>query len=173
MGINEQILRADRHYKRLSAADIATIKEKAPHLASILVTAYPQHKIMETLLAAGFEVIETENAEQSLIKYRARIEIGKAKKIFLYTDSISEMTTKFPDVTSEQARLMFIAHEFIHYLEHIGEIDTSYTIMARPFIFRKELEIHAFSEMVANHYAMLVTNSKINPMEIDKENNEL
>ncbi len=173
MDINTQILRADRYYSKLSKQDMVTILEKAPQMASILANEYPLDKMNKILEQNKFIVTETENAEQSLIKYRARILISKQNQIFIYTDSVSEMVAKFPQITREQAKMMFIAHEFIHYLEFKKTIDTSYIIESKKLGFKRRLEVHAYSEMVANEYARLVTGSRINPMEIDKENYEL
>ncbi len=170
MDINYQTLKADRYYKHLSTNDKQAILEKAPKMASILASEYSPSKILERLEADGFKINLVRNAEQSAVKYRARIEIGKNRKIFIYEDSIDEFTTKFPQVTKEQVKMMFLAHEFLHYLEHTQEASLKYEIKVNQFGFKRTRNIHAYSEIVANEFAKLVTNSSINPMEIDKEN---
>lgn len=165
--IYEQILKMDRHYHKIKGDEASHIINNAIKTAESLAKEYPQQFINKTIESEKFDIVITTNPAESLVKYRARIEISNNTKIYIYEDSIKEMCKKFPEINEKQAEAMFVAHEFLHFLEYQKAVDNNYYISTKLLGFNRKVNISSYSEIVANEYARLVTGSSINPMQID------
>ncbi len=173
MDINDNIILNDRHYKYLTEDDILNLKNKALEEATLLVDKYSMDKIQEFLKQRNFKIVSTKNNTEAMIKYRARILIGKENVIHIYDDSVDEFIMKYPELSRDKVINMFLAHEFLHLLEYDNVIESEFKVRKKILGFSKLVRVEAYSEIIANEFARVVSNSDINPMEIDRERYEI
>ncbi len=164
--MNDMLLKADKYYKYLTEEQKDEITKLATLIVKDLENEYSIHKIKKILKKEDFQIIKCENKSKDFI-FRARIEIGKTNKIYIYEDTIFNSLQKFENLTYDQLYNMYLAHEFFHYLEYKQKIKTEYYITKKHLFFNRKLKVLALSEMCANLFAQKIANSNISQLDLD------